>query len=163
MHILFKALFNSSEQSQHNWVAKQLKITWRQTCLSPRCTFQLLPDLGQGTLQFCLSFVICNSSDNNRTPFVNLFMRNNFLLCTKHLSTNHVPGIVPSSSLIQGSSLSSFKFSSNFFHLTCVQAQLRLTFCNPMDCTPPRSSAHGICQARTTGVGCHFFLQGLLL
>ena len=31
MHILFKALFNSSEESQHNWVAKQLKITGLET------------------------------------------------------------------------------------------------------------------------------------
>ena len=31
MHILFKALFNSSEESQPNWVAKQLKITGLET------------------------------------------------------------------------------------------------------------------------------------
>ena len=32
--------------------------------------------------------------------------------------------------------------------------------CNPMDCSPPGSSVHGILQART-GVGCHFLLQGI--
>ena len=28
-------------------------------------------------------------------------------------------------------------------------AQSRLTFCNPVDCSPPGSSVHGILQART--------------
>ena len=30
----------------------------------------------------------------------------------------------------------------------CVHAQLCLTLCNPMDCSPPGSSVHGISQAR---------------
>ena len=36
-----------------------------------------------------------------------------------------------------------------------------LTPCDPMDCSPPGSSVHGILQARikNTGVGCHFLLQ----
>ena len=39
-------------------------------------------------------------------------------------------------------------------------AQSCLTFCNPMDYSPPGSSVHGISQARkNTGVGCHFLLQ----
>ena len=40
-------------------------------------------------------------------------------------------------------------------------AQSRLTPCDPMDCSPPGSSVHGILQARikNTGVGCHFLLQ----
>ena len=37
-------------------------------------------------------------------------------------------------------------------------AQSCLTLCNPMDCSPPGSSVHGILQAR---VGCHFLLQGI--
>ena len=45
-----------------------------------------------------------------------------------------------------------------------------LTFGNPMDCSPPGSSVHGISQARilewvaisfSRGVGCHFLLQGI--
>ena len=32
--------------------------------------------------------------------------------------------------------------------------------CDPMDCSPPGSSVHGILQART-GMGCHFLLQGI--
>ena len=39
--------------------------------------------------------------------------------------------------------------------LSCVQL-----FCDPMDCSPPGSSVHGILQARIGG-GCHFFLQGI--
>ena len=31
---------------------------------------------------------------------------------------------------------------------TCVHAYLCLTLCNPMDCSPPGSSVHGIFQAR---------------
>ena len=33
-------------------------------------------------------------------------------------------------------------------------------FCDPMDCSLPGSSVHGIFQAR---VGCHFLLEGNLL
>ena len=40
-------------------------------------------------------------------------------------------------------------------------AQLRPTLCDPMDCNPPGSSAHGIFQARVLEWGCHFLLQGI--
>ena len=49
-------------------------------------------------------------------------------------------------------------------------AQLCPTLCDPMDCSPPGSSVHGILQARilewkkkkkNTGVGSHFLLQGI--
>ena len=43
----------------------------------------------------------------------------------------------------------------------CVQAQSCLTLCNSMDCSPPGSSVHGIFQAKNTGAGCHFLLQGI--
>ena len=36
------------------------------------------------------------------------------------------------------------------------------TLCNPMDCSPPGSSIHGIFQV-STGVGCHFLLQEIFL
>ena len=36
------------------------------------------------------------------------------------------------------------------------------TLCDPMDCSLPGSSVHGILQARITGVGCHSLLQGNL-
>ena len=39
--------------------------------------------------------------------------------------------------------------------------QLCLTLSDPTDCSPPGSSVHGILQARITGVGCHFLLQGI--
>ena len=45
----------------------------------------------------------------------------------------------------------------------CVHAQLCLTLCDPIDCSPPGSSVHGIFQGKNTGVGCHFLLQGILL
>ena len=34
-----------------------------------------------------------------------------------------------------------------------------LTLCDPMDCNPPGSSAHGDSPGKNTGVGCHFLLQ----
>ena len=40
-------------------------------------------------------------------------------------------------------------------------AQLRQTLCDPMVCSPPGSSVHGILQARTLGMGCHSLLQGI--
>ena len=42
----------------------------------------------------------------------------------------------------------------------CSVGQLCLSLCNPMDCSPPGSSVHGILQDR---VGCHFLLQGIFL
>ena len=35
-----------------------------------------------------------------------------------------------------------------------------LTLCHPMDHSPPGSSIHGFSR-KNTGVGCHFFLQGI--
>ena len=35
--------------------------------------------------------------------------------------------------------------------------------CDPVDCSPPISSAHGILQVKNTGAGCHFLLQGIFL
>ena len=36
-----------------------------------------------------------------------------------------------------------------------------LTLCDPMDCSLPGSSVHGIFQARVLGVSCRFLLQGI--
>ena len=41
-----------------------------------------------------------------------------------------------------------------------VHTQLCLILCDPMDCSVPGSSVHGISQDKNTGVGCHFLLQG---
>ena len=38
--------------------------------------------------------------------------------------------------------------------------QLCLTFCDPMDCSPPGSSVHEF-SSKNTGVGCHALLQGI--
>ena len=40
--------------------------------------------------------------------------------------------------------------------------QLSLTLCDPMDCSPPDSSVRGILvHGKSTGVGCHYRLQGI--
>ena len=41
--------------------------------------------------------------------------------------------------------------------------QLCLTFYDPMDCSLPVSSVHGILQAKSTGVGFHALFQGIFL
>ena len=45
----------------------------------------------------------------------------------------------------------------------CVHARLLQscpTLCDPMDCSSPGSSLHGILQIKNIGVGCHALLQG---
>ena len=37
----------------------------------------------------------------------------------------------------------------------CIIAQLWLTLCRPVDCSPPGSSAHWNSPGKNTGVGCH--------
>ena len=43
----------------------------------------------------------------------------------------------------------------------CMCAQSCPTLCNPMCCSLPGSSVHGIFPGKSTGVGCHFLLQGI--
>ena len=45
----------------------------------------------------------------------------------------------------------------------CSHAQSCLILHDPMDCSPPGSSVHGVFQARNTEVGSHFLLQGIFL
>ena len=45
--------------------------------------------------------------------------------------------------------------------LCVLVAQLCLTFCDPMDCSLSGSSVHGIFLGNSTGVDCHFLLQGI--
>ena len=42
-------------------------------------------------------------------------------------------------------------------------AQLCLTLCDPIDCSPPDSSVHGDSPGKNTGVGCCALLQGIFL
>ena len=42
-------------------------------------------------------------------------------------------------------------------------AQLCLILCDPIDCSPPGTSVHGILQGRILGVGCHSLYQGIFL
>ena len=49
-------------------------------------------------------------------------------------------------------------------HLFCVCAQSPQpcpTLCNPMGCSPPGSSVHGIFPSKITGVSCHALSQGI--
>ena len=52
---------------------------------------------------------------------------------------------------------------SCFFDSESEVTQSCLTLCDPMDCSLPGSSVHGIFQAivNSIGVDCHFLLQGI--
>ena len=54
---------------------------------------------------------------------------------------------------------------SCFYHNMRMRsvAQLCPTLCDPSDCSLPGFSIHGIFQAKNTGVGWHFLLQGIFL
>ena len=43
----------------------------------------------------------------------------------------------------------------------CLVAQLCLTLCDYMDCSPPGSSVHADSPGKNTGVGCHVLFQGI--
>ena len=45
----------------------------------------------------------------------------------------------------------------------CVGVQLCTALWNLMNCSSAGSSVHGVSQAKNTGVGCHFLLQGIFL
>ena len=49
------------------------------------------------------------------------------------------------------------------YFLSCLVTKSCLTLCDPMDCSPPGFSVHGILQARILKVGCHFLIQGIFL
>ena len=46
-------------------------------------------------------------------------------------------------------------------YVLCLVAQLCLTLCDPMECSPPGSSVHGDSPGKNTGVGCPALLQGI--
>ena len=76
-----------------------------------------------------------------------------------HLSSSHPQPQIP---LVVKMKCPGTKVRQCIVHskLLCSVAQLGLTLCSPMDCSPPGYSVHGILQART-GVACHFLLQGI--
>ena len=45
--------------------------------------------------------------------------------------------------------------------MLCLFTRLCLTLCNPVNCSPPGSSAHGVSPGKNTGVGCHALLEGI--
>ena len=49
----------------------------------------------------------------------------------------------------------------HFLSELCLVTRSCLTFCYPIDCSPPGSSVHGDPTGKNTGVGCHALLQGI--
>ena len=74
-----------------------------------------------------------------------------FCLCIKHFIRKR---FIKSA---ESRSLPSRKLYYQFSSVT----QSSLTLCDPMDCSPPGSSVHGDSPGKSTGVGCHVFLQGI--
>ena len=54
-----------------------------------------------------------------------------------------------------------FCLGLNFCNSLCLVTKLYLTLCDPMDCSLPGSSIHGIFPGKNTGEGCHFLLHGI--
>ena len=78
------------------------------------------------------------------------------------------PGIEPRSPVLQTDSLPTelpgkpqyiYNWSRQSEAVLCLVAQLSLTLCNPMDCSPSGSSVHKDSPGKNTGVGCHALLQ----
>ena len=46
-------------------------------------------------------------------------------------------------------------------HVLCIVAQLCMTLCDPMDCSPPGSSVQGDSLGKNAGVGFCALLQGI--
>ena len=53
-------------------------------------------------------------------------------------------------------------FSRREGDMLCLVARSRLTLCDPMDCSPPGSCVLGNSPGKTTGVGCHALLWGII-
>ena len=88
------------------------------------------------------------------TPWHCIFIRGLFSVSTLHnVRLVELTAIPPSSH-----NASSLTFVCS---VGCLVTQSRPTLCEPMDCSPPGSSVHGILQAKTTGVCCHALLQGI--
>ena len=49
----------------------------------------------------------------------------------------------------------------NLMCILCLVTQSYLTLCDPMDCSLPGTSVHGILQARILQVGSHSLLHGI--
>ena len=68
------------------------------------------------------------------------------------------PGGLPSMESYRGKRLKRLSSSSSTL---CFVAQLCLTLCDPMNCSPPGSSVHGASPGKNTGVGCRTLIQGI--
>ena len=44
--------------------------------------------------------------------------------------------------------------------LYCACTQSHLIICDPLDCSPPGSTVHGISSGKNTRISCNFFFQG---
>ena len=59
--------------------------------------------------------------------------------------------------------LLSYNFKVLYIYtVLCLVAQICLTLCDSMDCSPPGSSIHGNSPEKNTGVGCHALFRGNL-
>ena len=52
-------------------------------------------------------------------------------------------------------------YNSSISKYVCLVTQLCMTLCNPMKCSLPGSSIHGVSPGKNTEMGCHALLQGV--
>ena len=92
--------------------------------------------------------------------------RNTQLLLVKNVCTNELKVTLKKQMLTHGDvwiNLSCLIWLDRPKPSMCLVAQLCLTLCDSMDCSPPGSSVRGDSPGDNTGVGCHALFQGIFL
>ena len=101
--------------------------------------------------QSCLT--LCDLKDCSTPGFPALTLSLlRFVSSEAMMPSNHIILLHPLFSCLNQASLD---------HAHAKLFQSHLTLCDPMDCSPPGSSVHGISPGKKAGVGYHFLLQGI--
>ena len=118
----------------------------------------LLPSWPQGGT--ILQYYLCSTPPHQQTTsLLHLFSGLTLFLTAWQVSLHEIPSVTPFSKLwpyLRFPGCSVFGSSTTFWGqapsssglCVCLVTQLCLTFCDPLDCSPPGSSVHGILQAR---------------
>ena len=80
--------------------------------------------------------------------------------CWEHAESQRDPrGSQPLPAMPIGLSLWKSLYLRKLVVCACLATQSCPTLCDPIDCSLPGSSVHGIFPGKNTGVGCHYLLQ----
>ena len=131
-----------------DWLDSQSLSTWRQRKWT-------IPGLAIHRLPFFFFFLYDFLVQHLKTlPFLSSLGTPPYLLDGCHQFMNH--SVKPTRAL-------KFTWLKRLLkkHRTGCHLILSATLWDPMDCSPPGSSVHGILQGKNIGVGCHFLLQDI--